>query len=621
MIDLPLDFELFWEQGYTLERMPTTEYVLDPRFEIIGVGLQTPDGGQHWLSGDANHVRSELLRLVPDWSAVRVVAHNARLEASVLEWRLQIKPAAYFCTMVGARPHVMPFTRSVGLDAVARYFDVGVKGDYVHKTKGMHRSNFTGPQLADYGAYCVNDAVLAGRVAGKLLAILPAEEQEIIDQTIKKFCRPRLLLSHDALTKRQEQITVDKEALARLLEERYGATIKTVRSRPQFAELLRKQGAEPPQKLNRKGEATWAFAKDDLGFMALEADPNPAVRELVRAKMALSSTIEEGRLKRLLRIYELTGGPLPIPLVYYGTHPGRLAGDDEINMQNFPRVEVKRGIQKGHLRYALVAPPGYQVVAADFSNIEARICATLAGDAELREDFRAGVDVYAKFASRAYGRPINKKDDPIERFVGKTCVLGLNYGMGAPKFHLKMNQEDVPMSQQEATRIVHMYRTSHAKIPLLWTKLQHLMSTHCLKKDSMYPSNVAGMIFAYQRIILPNGMPLMYPGLKLKPRGLEFDSRFAGVETGNSIWGGMALENVAQALARIIAARAELRIARAGLPAVHQVHDELIWVVPTSIVERVKAAIVTSMVEPVEWLPELPIAVEIKSGATYGDAK
>ena len=142
-----------------------------------------------------------------------------------------------------------------------------------------------------------------------------------------------------------------------------------------------------------------------------------------------------------------------------------------------------------------------------------------------------------------------------------------------------------------------------------------------LKKDAIFPSELAKMVFAHERIILPNGMPIIYPNLRSSGGRMKFDSRFAGVSTGNDIWGGTYLENVGQALARIIAARAELRLARKGLPAALQVHDELVWVVPTAIVEKVKAAIALSMVEPVEWLPELPIAVEVKSGPTYGDAK
>ena len=622
MIDIPIDFETYWDKDYQLQKMTTAEYVLDPRFEIIGVALRTPDGVDHWVSGDVNHVRSELLRLVPDWSVVRVVAHNARFEASILEWRLQIVAGAYFCTMVGSRPYILPYTRSVSLDAVARHLGCGTKGDYVHKVQGKHRADFTAAELTDYGEYCKNDEKITARISSYLSRILPADEQEYLDLTIKKFVRPKLRLDRAALSARLTQIETTKATLATLLESRYGVTLKDVRSRPRFAAILRGAGVEPPMKANKKGTGTtYAFAKDDLAFKELLTHPNQAVRELVAAKNAMSSTLEESRVKRLITLHDIKDGWLPIPVVYYGCHPGRLSGDDEINMQNLPRVEIKKGVQKGQLRYAVIAPPGYSVLAADFSNIEARIVATLAGELNLREDFRNGVDIYSSFASKIYGREINKKDDPNERFVGKSCILGLGYGMGWKKFQLKMAQEGIMFTDDQAKDIVYLYRCTYPGVPALWRHLEYMASTYMLTPDVPHPSEMANLIFANERIILPNGMPLMYPGLRHDGDGYKFDSRFAGVEVPNFIWGGTWLENISQALARIIAVRAELRLARRGLIAAHQVHDELIWVVPTAIVDRVKPVVALSMCEAVDFLPELPIAVEIKHGPTYGDAK
>lgn len=625
MLDVVLDFELYYDKDYSLERMPTTEYVLDPRFEIIGAGLRTPDGKDHWITGDSNHVRAELLRLVPDWSAVRVVSHNARLEAAILEWRLNIRPGAYFCTMVGARPHVLPYARSVSLDAVAKYLGVGRKGDYVSKAKGKHRGDFLDTELFDYGQYCIGDVDLAAQNFDKLDDWLPIEEQETMDLTIKKFVRPKLMLSVEALNKRLGEIAVAKERLTALLEkEPYNCTLKDVRSRPKFAALLKRLGVEPPMKLNKKGEATYAFAKDDLAFKELLTHDNEHVQHLVRAKMALSSTMEEGRIKRLTRIAELTDGILPVPLVYYGAHPGRLAGDDEINLQNLPRVEYKDGVlKKGHLRFCLVAPPGYSIVAADFSNIEARIVATLAGQLDLVEGFRSGRDIYAEFATEIYGYLVTKGTHPIERFVGKTCILGLGYGMGHAKFHLKVLQEGIKMDAREAARIVQLYRTRYHKIPQLWRALEGMAHTYMVKKDSMHPSGP--FIFAHERIILPNDMPIIYPRLRWSGDGFKFDSRFVtatdGIPADRKIWGGMFLENVSQALARIIASRAELKLARMNLPTALQAHDELVWVVPTAVVDKVKSAVAMVMTQTVDFLPSLPVAVEVKHGPTYGDAK
>ena len=115
-----------------------------------------------------------------------------------------------------------------------------------------------------------------------------------------------------------------------------------------------------------------------------------------------------------------------MPLRYYAAHTGRFGGTEKINMQNMPR--------NSELRKALCAPPGQLVFVADLSNIEARMLAWLADEDDLLQQFRNGDDIYSNLASVIYDRPINKHDDPTERFVGKTAVLGLGYGMGATKF-------------------------------------------------------------------------------------------------------------------------------------------------------------------------------------------
>ena len=82
----------------------------------------------------------------------------------------------------------------------------------------------------------------------------------------------------------------------------------------------------------------------------------------------------------------------------------------------------------------MTAPEGRLVYVADLSNIEARMLAWLAEEQDLLQAFARNDDVYSQFASQVYGRTINKHDDPTERFVGKTAILGLGYGMGANKF-------------------------------------------------------------------------------------------------------------------------------------------------------------------------------------------
>ena len=94
-----------------------------------------------------------------------------------------------------------------------------------------------------------------------------------------------------------------------------------------------------------------------------------------------------------------------------------------------------------------------------------------AGQDDLIESFRQGNDVYSEFATDVYGRTITKADK-VERHVGKTCILGLGYGMGANKFQhtLATGFIQVHLDEHEAKNIVDLYRRKYYRIAELWTK-------------------------------------------------------------------------------------------------------------------------------------------------------
>lgn len=650
LIDVGVDFETFYDADYSLKKMENAEYVMHDRFEIIGVSLKYPGRPTEWITGTLDEIHTRLSQY--DWSKIRVVSHNARFEGSILEWRLGLKPAEYLCTMVGSRPHLVPYAGGQGLDDISTYLGLPPKGDYARKVSGIHRSDFSPQELADYGLYCCRDTDNAVSIGMELCRILPPDEQTLIDLTIKKYVRPTLNLNKNALMRRLEDLQAKRIAREAELIDKYKITVKDIRSRPKFAALLASALGctvdQLPTKTNKNGHPTYAFAKDDVAFKQLLAHQFEKVRDLVAAKIAFSSSIEESRTKALIELCDVMDGRLPVPLVYYGAHTGRLSGDHGINLQNLPRVErdkKTKELKKGHLRYAVEAPEGYEIVAADLSNIEARIVATLAGQWDLVQGFREGRDIYSEFASKIYGYPVNKKDHEKERFVGKTCILGLGYGMGYKKFHLKMMQEGILMDEREAMRIVRLYRDTYPNIPKLWRYLEQCASQYVTVPGSMFPAPIANLIFAHERIILPNGMPIIYPGLNRTGDGLKFRSRYGAqnlqpesddstdaatylraghpvvAAAGQNVWGGAFTENIAQALARIILTRSEITLARRGLPAALQVHDELVYRVPKAAVEKVIQAIAKVMTQQVDFMPDLPVAVEIHHGPTYGDAK
>lgn len=618
LIDLGVDFETFYDASdYTLRKLTTAEYIHDPRFEIIGVGLVLHGALPVWISGTFAEIQTALAKL--PWHRIRVIAHNAIFDGAILEWKLGFKPAKYLCTMMGVRPYVTPYTGRMDLRTTLLHLALGHKGTEVDNHSGRRRNQFTPEQLRAYGDYCCDDASGSVRIAEFLSSRLPDDEMDVIDLTIKKFTRSQLLVDSTVLQQHIDRISAEKAALIGALGLQ-GIKPEQMRSRMQFQKLLESKGVTVPVKISATtGRSTAAMSKQDQAFVDLL--DHPVVGSLVAARFKLASNMEETRLLKIRSVAAASQGRLPAPLLYYGAHTGRFSGLDGINLQNLPRVRLlddgSVDPKSGSLRFSLVAPPGYVVVAADMAQVEARITATLAGCRSLIDAFAAGRDVYSEFATQIYARKITKADK-TERFVGKTCILGLGFGMGPDKFLKQMGLAKVPMTLTQAKDIVYLYRRLYAGIPELWQRLE-AYAAECRNPQTL--RTWGPLTFLHNQILLPNGMPLIYPELKADAEGLAYHTYSRGSDWWTRLWGGAVTENVVQALARIILTRAELRLARAGLYAALQVHDELVFVVPEARVEAVKKAVRLAMTAPVDFLPDLPLAIDIAHGPSYGDTK
>jgi DNA polymerase len=304
-------------------------------------------------------------------------------------------------------------------------------------------------------------------------------------------------------------------------------------------------------------------------------------------------------------------------LKYYGAHTGRWSGTDKVNFQNLPSRDVK----KKALKKAIVPPEGYKVINSDSSQIDARVLAWLAGQDDLVKLFADGEDVYSVFASEVYKRKITKAD-PLERFVGKTCILGLGYGTGATKLQLTLATSQpmsVKLTDVESKDIVTIYRDKNDKIPDLWSDGDSMLSAmmNGMKKPIQFGKH--GCVF-YDNdgIILPNGLRIHYPNLRrIEKDGksqVVYDSRRGEV----SIWGGTVVENVVQALARIVVGKQMIAIAERYRVAL-TVHDAAVVVVEDDEVDEAVKYITEVMHTPPDWATGLPVACEAKVGATYGD--
>ena len=254
--------------------------------------------------------------------------------------------------------------------------------------------------------------------------------------------------------------------------------------------------------------------------------------------------------------------------------------------------------------------------------------AWLAGEEDLVKAFREGRDVYSEFATKVYKRPITKANEK-ERFVGKTCILGLGYGTGAKKLELtlKTGLMRIELEAGKADEIVKTYRTTNDKITKLWydgdNALNNLISWPVDGSDK-YNFGNDSVIINRSGILLPNGLYIRYPALTSETKTSDESRKAQSYKVYASrrgkvpIWGGGVVENVVQALARIIIGEQMVSIAVRYRP-VLTVHDAAVMVVPEKEIEEALAFVTKTMSTAPQWCSDLPVACEAKYGYSYGD--
>jgi len=610
-----LDFETYYDQKtFSLSKMTTESYIRDPRFEVIGVGVKVDDYPTDWFSGSHDEIKDWLNVL--DWSDVNLLCHHTAFDGAILNWHFGIKPKYYFDTLSMARP-LHGLTVGGSLAAMAKHYGLPAKGTEVIKASGKTRRQFDMTELHEYGNYCKNDVEITRMLFDILKTKTTPKEMYIIDLMLRMFTDPVLVLNKDILTSHLTSVQDKKQKLMDRIDETIGR--ENLMSNPKFAEVLTKLGVEPPMKTSlRTGKETYAFGKTDVEFKALLEHDDERVQAVVAARFGIKSTLEETRTEAFIGISER--GPLPIMLNYYGAHTGRASGGDKVNLQNLPRG--------GALRQSIQAPDGHSLVASDSSQIEARVVAWLAGETDLVEAFRQGRDIYSEFATDVYGKKVTKADK-VERFVGKTCILGLGYGMGKDKFKttLKIGQGGISadVDIEEAERVVKLYRDKYPMIARLWKDGQAALEA--IANDREYYLGTAQLKCNAEGIHLPNGMKVIYPELRKSDDGnYEYRNRYGFTK----IYGGKLIENVVQALARIVVfdqmAKIDQTLRKNDKPGkrakvVLTVHDEVVAVVPDSDAANCMTMMMDYMKQAPSWCADLPVACEADIGKSYGDAK
>lgn len=328
---------------------------------------------------------------------------------------------------------------------------------------------------------------------------------------------------------------------------------------------------------------------------------------------------------------------------YYGANrTGRWAGR-MVQMQNLPRNYIKtldyaRNVVKSKnydglkllygnvpdtlsqlIRTAFIASDGNKFVVADFSAIEARVIAWLAGEQWVNEVFATHGKIYEATASQMFHVPIEKitKGNPEYslRQKGKVATLALGYQGGTAAL-IAMGALNMGLTEEELPDIVQRWRGANPRIRDLWYAVEN---TALAAIQTAQPQAINGLIFALEgdllygqsflTVRLPSGRKLFYPKPFLKENqfgklavhyyAMGQQTKKWGIE---STYGGKMTENIVQAIARDCLAVTLERIAAKGLQVVFHVHDEVIIDAPvTTTVDE----ICDLMAEPIPWAPGL----------------
>jgi len=615
-----LDFETFYDTGFSLSNLTTEEYLRDARFQVIGVAIKIDEAETYWVTGSHEVIQEALNKI--DWKNSALLCHNTQFDGAILAFRFGIIPGLYLDTLSMARA-----TNGVevggSLAFLVEYYDLGVKGTEVVQAKGKRLEDFTPTELSAYAGYCVNDVELTYKLFGVLAPKFPQSEIDLIDLTLRMYTEPLLEVDDALLQDRLIEVQLEKsELLQGLMVKLECETEECVRaklaSNKQFAEILQELGVIVPTKISSAtGKETYALAKGDQGFLDLCEHEDPFIQQLCTVRLGTKSTIEESRIERFIGIGSRNKGKLPIPLKYYGAHTGRWAGSDKVNFQNLPARDKK----KKALKNAIIPPDGHKVINADSSQIEARVLVWLSGQNDVVQWYKEERDVYCEFASTVYERPITKANK-TERAVGKTCILGLGYGTGWAKLQqtLKM-AAGVELDERECKRLVSVYRNINSKVIDLWRECEEALRDIASWPEGKqpYPIGQHNALYATpQGIKLPNGLYIKYPGLTWDTSEAKSKFIYKSRRGFISIWGGSVVENVVQALARIIIGEQMLKINEKYRP-VLTVHDAVVNVIPEAEIDDAMKYIISTMSTPPDWATGLPVACEAHFGDSYGD--
>ena len=639
MRTLAVDIETY--SSVSLQKCGVYAYAQSPDFEILLFGYAWDDGPVEVIDmAQGQSVPQELQDALYDAEIIKT-AFNASFERTCLSAYFQrvTPPEQWRCTAVLARELGLPGSLEavgevIGLPedkqksktgrALIRYFSIPCKPTKANGNRMRNLPEHDPDRWTLYVAYNRQD-VESERAIRKKLLRFPVYEREqplwVHDQHINdRGVRVDLAFAKNA-------IAIDEVIKGRLLFDAKALTgLENPKSTAQLKSWIEATAGVEVESLNKKNVA-------GLRAKAANADVDKMLD--IRAGLAKTST---EKYRAMVRTAGSDSRIRGLTQFYGASRTGRWAGR-LVQMQNLPQNKMpdtdldiaRRLVVAGDLetlellyddvsgtlsqlvRTAFVPKRGCRFIVADFSAIEARVIAWLAGEDWRMEVFRTHGKIYEASAEQMFHLPKGsvKKGD-LMRQKGKIAELALGYGGGVGALK-SMGALEMGLEEAELKPLVSRWRAANPAITKLWWDVDAAARRTIRTKS---PARLTGGMGFYKqgpllRLRLPNGRDLSY----VKPKIDENDSiTYEGALQGAGGWGRIEsygpklVENIVQAVARDCLAAAIDRLERAGFPVVFHVHDEVICEVPFGISSADEVAGLIS--QPIAWADGLPLKAD-----------
>lgn len=659
-----LDFESYYDADYSLQRMSTEEYVRDSKFNPYLLGFAIDDSPVYLARG-ADAIAS-VLRALPLQTSY-VVAHNAVFDAMIIEAFFGMSVPHPLCTMALMRWCGISRLVRESQASLCEFLGTGVKGEFIQNMRGRTLDSLSPEELDQYEKYCVSDVEALRTNAKHMFQLVPQWVLSFISLSLRMYTQPRFLIDVPLLEAYYNELKQRYEAARERIQHLFSypdsaSFLKAIRSKDKFCQMLESVGGVVPMKVSAAKTKTLrstdpgaeevlipALAKSDLAFQALLDDPNEDIRTLVEVRMESNSSIAMSRTNKFLWLAQR--GPMCIELQPLSAWTGRYtAGATEGGVSSKSNVQnlAKRKGDKT-LRKALLSQPGQMIVAADSSQIEARVLAWIANEEWLLDAFRNGDDPYSMLAEDIFhvpwkdikaGAKGGNKEYWVYRNIGKTCILSAGYRVGVKKFSDTLLREGFKLGDTEedhaiiASRSHSTYREKNSRIVELWYTCDRVLQ-HLAQGGSGVFGGPQGVSFQYgmmdvfgkstPSVSTPSGFILRYPNLRFeyneerRKNQLIYDRLYKGKLSKSHIHGGTLTENISQSFAFLILAWQAVNMRSRGVEAVLNVHDEWVCMVPEDQTEVVQGLMIEEMRRVPEWAAGLPLDCEASHGKNYGE--